>query len=61
MDQIAAAAPTEAAAGASADAEAEARPEAGSEAHPPPSLSVTARAAIDAMRRGVVAYSTVAD
>ena len=61
MDQIAAAAPTEAAAGASADAEADARPEADSEAHPPPSLSVTARAAIDAMRRGVVAYSTVAD
>jgi ATP-dependent RNA helicase HelY len=70
MDQIAAAAPTEAAAetaagaSASASAGAAAEPGAGdapSRERPPRSLSVTARAAIDAMRRGVVAYSTVAD
>jgi ATP-dependent RNA helicase HelY len=72
LDQIAGAAPAEPAAPAGAApapapagpagaAPAPAEPAAGAPERPLRSLSATARAAIDAMRRGVVAYSAVTD
>ena len=64
LDQIASTAPDPkppAPAPAAASAPAAAPAPAAASARPPRSLSATARAAIDAMRRGVVAYSAVAD
>jgi ATP-dependent RNA helicase HelY len=64
LDQIASAAPAPAPDSAPAPASGPALASADSAATPgraPRSLSATARAAIDAMRRGVIAYSAVAD
>ena len=65
LDQIASAAPAPASASAPASAPASTPDPAPAPASAPDpatrSLSATARAAIDAMRRGVVAYSAVAD
>ncbi len=68
LDQIAAAAPAPAPADAPAPAEPPAPAELPAPAEPPasagppaPGLAATARAAIDAMRRGVIAYSAVTD
>jgi ATP-dependent RNA helicase HelY len=61
LDQIAAAAPRPAAPDRAAPDPAVAPDPAPARTRAPRSLSATARAAIDAMRRGVVAYSAVAD